>query len=106
MARNERLSAGHFGGAGIKGNLTPIRLPLLRTTMSCSTQSPQQARGQFLAVSVGTSLGEGVRAGWTPTVLWVKGRLGCVVRAQPVLTWVLLGELASLGLLSSSVTRE
>lgn len=29
--------------------------------------------------------GRGVRAGWAPTVLWVKGRLRCVVQAWPVL---------------------
>lgn len=92
--------------AGIKGILMPIHLPLLRTIMSCSTQSPQQEPGQFLVVSVRTSLGEGVRVGWASTVWWIKGTVGSVVRVHPVLTCGLLSELTSLDLVSSSVTWE
>lgn len=106
MARKEKALCWGIQQAGIKSILTPIRLTLLRTIMSCSTQSPQQEPGQFLAVSVRTSLGGRVRVGWISIVWWIKGRLGSVVRAHPVLTCVLLGELTSLGLVSSSVTWE
>lgn len=65
--------------AGIKENLTPIHLPLLRTITSCSTQSPQWGPEQSLEVSVRTSLGEGERVAWSDCAVgkretWVWGQ--------------------------------
>lgn len=104
MARRERL----YAGTDIKKNLMPICLPLLRTITSCSTLSLQQGPGQSLEVSVGTSLGEGERVVWAPTVQWIKGRLGSGVgpelKVRPVLTCCIpIGELTSPGLVFTCV---
>lgn len=104
-----RVARREIQGAGIKGNLIPICLSLLRTITSCSIQSPQQGPGQSLEVSIEMSPREGEKVGWASTVRQAKERLGCAVRpglkAHPsyATCCVPFGELTSPGLISSSV---